>query len=277
MTADPWASGFAKFLDAAAPYLDQLVIAGGWASRLHRLSPHADPPTFEALGTKDVDAAAPASLPLADQPLDVRLKHRGFEEKLSSEFRPPVTHYVLGEPEGFEVEFLTDQPGAYEHRDGTPDRTAEIAGVTAQKLHYVGLLLVEPWPVSIRQRDGFPMEVRSRVVRIANPFSYIVQKLLIRPDREQDKREKDVLYIHDTLQLFADAGAPLELAASAVRAQMQRRWVERCRTAAEKLSKPAHPDVVAATRIALETGRATDEEAVAAVLRLGLSTILAAP
>ena len=38
---------------------------------------------------------------------------------------------------------------------------------------------------------------------VANPVSYIVQKLLVHARRKPDDRSKDVLYIHDTLTLFA--------------------------------------------------------------------------
>jgi hypothetical protein len=38
-----------------------------------------------------------------------------------------------------------------------------------------------------------------------NPVSFIVQKLLIYSRRKHDDRSKDVLYIHDTIELFGDA------------------------------------------------------------------------
>jgi hypothetical protein len=40
-------------------------------------------------------------------------------------------------------------------------------------------------------------------VRIPNPVSFIAQKLLIQQDRRPEKRPQDLLYIHDTLELFA--------------------------------------------------------------------------
>ena len=39
-------------------------------------------------------------------------------------------------------------------------------------------------------------------MRVPNPASFIVQKLLIHSDRRPAKRAQDVLYIHDTLELF---------------------------------------------------------------------------
>jgi len=45
----PSNAAFARFLDAADPYLPHIVIAGGWASRLHRLCPRATAPDFMPL------------------------------------------------------------------------------------------------------------------------------------------------------------------------------------------------------------------------------------
>ncbi len=39
-------------------------------------------------------------------------------------------------------------------------------------------------------------------VRVPNPVSFIAQKLLIQNDRLPEKRPQDMLYIHDTLELF---------------------------------------------------------------------------
>ena len=44
---------------------------------------------------------------------------------------------------------------------------------------------------------------------IANPVCYIAQKLLISGKRRPDQRAKDVLYIHDTLELFGGSIAEL--------------------------------------------------------------------
>jgi hypothetical protein len=130
------------------------------------------------------------------------LRKVGFEELIFGEFHPPITRYTLTEPKGFELEFITDRPGGQVNRTGDVDATASIAGVTAQKLSYVSLLLREPWTVQVRVADGYPMEVPERGVRIPNPAGYVVQKLLVFKKRDASKRAKDVLYIHDTLDLF---------------------------------------------------------------------------
>jgi hypothetical protein len=40
------------------------------------------------------------------------------------------------------------------------------------------------------------------VVKIPNPVSYIAQKLVVMKDRLAQDRAKDVLYIHDTIELY---------------------------------------------------------------------------
>jgi hypothetical protein len=57
-------------------------------------------------------------------------------------------------------------------------------------------------------------------VRVPNPTSFTVQRLLIHADRPGGRKAQDVLYIHDTLELF---GASL--------AELQRLWVDEVRPA----------------------------------------------
>jgi hypothetical protein len=63
-----------------------------------------------------------------------------------------------------------------------------------------------PWTVSLSHSHGFPFE-DPRDVRIANPASFLAHKVLIHNKRTRSKFAKDVLYIHDTLEIF---GARLE-------------------------------------------------------------------
>ena len=76
--------------------------------------------------------------------------------------------------------------------------------MTAQKLRYLEILFIDPWTIRIGPDKGVPLP--STVdLHVANPASFIVQKLLIREVRTPAKRAQDVLYIHDTLELFAGA------------------------------------------------------------------------
>lgn len=136
------------------------------------------------------------------------LKRADFQEVLSTEHAPPIIQYRLGdEDQGFYAEFLAPLRGSGFKRDGTPDATVGRAGVTAQKLRHLDLLLQQPWTVHLDASVGLPLTT-SAEVRLANPVSFIAQKLLIQKQRRPDKQAQDALYIHDTLELF---GGELEL------------------------------------------------------------------
>jgi hypothetical protein len=194
-------ASFARLLDALHPWTDQLVIVGGWAHRLHRFHPLAHPPTYEAIRTKDADLAFSSSAPI-DGDIAAALKNASFVEELSGEEMPPVTQYRLGtDDEGFFAEFLTPLHGSGTKRSGRPDATVATAGITAQKLRHLELLLVRPWSLRLSNQVGVP--VRDPVaINLANPVSFIAQKLLIQKHRKPNKQAQDVLYLHDTLELF---------------------------------------------------------------------------
>ena len=48
---------FARLVTALRPWLGQLVVVGGWAHRLHRFHPRANPPGHLPLRTRDTDLA----------------------------------------------------------------------------------------------------------------------------------------------------------------------------------------------------------------------------
>ena len=95
------------------------------------------------------------------------------------------------------MEFLTPLVGGEFTRAGDRDVTTPIVGVSAQKLRHLDVLLVSPWSVTL------PMRAATQRVLIANPVSYLAQKLLISAKRTPGARAKDILYIHDTLSLFS--------------------------------------------------------------------------
>ena len=205
---------FARLVTALRPWLGQFVVVGGWAHRLHRFHRLASPPDYLPLRTRDTDLAFSPDAALAG---DVRaaLLDAGFTEELFGDDAPPATHYGLAEEDaGFYAEFLTPLLGSGKKRDGRADATVLKAGITAQKMRYLELLLVSPWSVRIGPERKVPIEDDVDLV-VPNPTSFIVQKLLIHTDRTPDKRAHDVLYIHDTLELF---GASLR--------ELQRLWVE---------------------------------------------------
>jgi len=193
---------FAKVVEALRPWLSAVVIAGGWAHRLHRMHALAEALAYLPLMTTDVDVAVGAPSALGEANMRERLLAAEFTEEKSGDDQPPITYYQIGSAEQpFYVEFLSPLLGSENKRDGTADTTERIAGVSTQKLRHLELLLLDPWPVVIGISNGFPLE-QLATVRVANPAAYIAQKLLVLGRRKREDQERDVLYVHDTLQTF---------------------------------------------------------------------------
>jgi len=200
---------FVRLVQALDPWLNQIVIVGGWAHRLYRLHPLSQHLEFSPLATLDTDVAIPEKLPVIEQDLRERLKESGFEEEFLGEHRPPVTQYSLGEnAHGFYAEFLTPLIGGVENR-GKPMATVKVAGVTSQRLRYLELLLHSPWHITLVDSAGFAVKQPTRV-QIPNGASYLAQKLLIHDKRDSKERAKHAVYIHDTIQTFGRSLAQLQ-------------------------------------------------------------------
>lgn len=125
----------------------------------------------------------------------------GFQEEFRGDDVPPATLYHLRDSDsGFYAEFLTPLTGGEYTRSGKRKATAQIAGVNSQQLRFIALLLNDPWTVEL-STDAFGLPA-PKAVRVANPMGFLAQKLLIHRKRSADDRAKDILYIHDTLQVF---------------------------------------------------------------------------
>jgi hypothetical protein len=195
---------FVRLITALEPYLDQIVIIGGWAHQLYRQHPAAQQLDYPPLMTLDTDIAMLPGVALREQDIRSRLVAHGFEEEFLGDDRPPATHYRLGdEASGFYAEFLTPLVGAGRDRTGRRIATTEISGVTSQRLRYLEILLHHAWAI-----DFASGEVTERI-RIANPVSFIAQKVLILARRDPEDRAKDILYMHDTLEVFGSRLAEL--------------------------------------------------------------------
>lgn len=84
--------------------------------------------------------------------------------------------------------------------------TTARAGVTAQRLKHLDLLVQSPWILHLDTED-IPLAAPAEVM-LPNPVSFIAQKLLIEKYRKPEKLPQDALYVHDTLELF---GSEIEL------------------------------------------------------------------
>jgi len=218
-------ANFTSLVDALSPWAHQIVFVGGWAHRLYRLHPKARTPVYQPLATLDADVAFRNGERLEGS-VKTRLQDAGFKEQLTGNHQPPVSRYTLGKDEnsGFYAEFLTPLIGRPLTKDGKSIATLAKADITAQRLRYLELLLESPWTVTLTPDWGAesPMDLR-----IPNPVSFVVQKLLIYDDRSIDKKAQDILYIHDTLELFAsDLDYLAAIWRNEVRQSLHSRWLQ---------------------------------------------------
>lgn len=265
------AASFGRLIDALRPWLGHLVIAGGWAHRLHRLHPLAHTPRHEPIRTRDVDVALSLRAPIAGD-ISEALGAAGFTRTFLGDDAPPVTHYNLDEDAGFYAEFLVPLEGSEIRRDGKRDVTVRLAGITAQKLRHLDLLLLAPWSVRIGTNEDVPLQ-RPADILLPNPVSFIVQKLLIHEKRRPDKQAQDVLYIHDTLELFG--GALDELRAvwtDQIRPSMLKKTAKRAETLAHDTFERVTNTIRTAARI--PQGRPLTPDALRAACEYGLTEIL---
>lgn len=181
-------------LTTLGPYLDQLVIAGGWVPYLYGKI-YDGRALQEPLMTYDFDAVVPRrrfieeGLALNDAILDA-----GFDLEFTSLHNPPVVKYVKELPRGAraEIEFITDEPGNREE-------TKKIGSINAQALRHVGLLMDDPWVISLSELEY----ASGHSVRIPRPAAYIFHKVLTAPRRRQRvKTAKDLYYVFYVLDAF---------------------------------------------------------------------------
>ena len=248
----------AHVLGTFRPYLDRLVLVGGFAVRLYERHPRATPARIRVLRTFDADLAAPGALSPESAPgLAVLANGAGFMTDLRGDHTPPVMKFVPKESaasgsEQYTVEFLVPLTGPPAKRSGEPLATRAIQpGVTAQCMRYLDLLLVDSWPVPIAALPGIPDDCKEALVRLPHPGLFVVQKILIARDR-QDKRAKDMAYIYQVLSLFSQ---DIPRLAREVWARMEairtwRKWLKRfSQEGGEFFSSPGAAGVTDAYRI----------------------------
>jgi hypothetical protein len=272
MNANPEYASFGRLIESLRPWLDQVVIIGGWAHRLYRLHPLAERPQYEPLATLDADVALPRRLRVTGNEIYQRLRANGFEPELLGHHRPPAAHYRLTDPGiQFYAEFLTPLAGSAVTRRGRQKATQRIGGISSQNLRYVEVLLAAPWNLTLSANDGFALANEARV-QIANPVSFLVQKTLIHARRSREERAKDILYMHDTIETFAARidGLQAEWFGN-VRHELHANSVRTVEGAAASLFGAVTDSIRAASRIV--QARNLTPEAIRETCNLGLTRI----
>lgn len=246
---------------------------GGWAHRLLRYHPLAQAVPHEPLLTNDADVAVPAALEVREQELRDRLIRADFKERFMGDDQPPATHYELGEEGGaFYAEFLTPLIGSKYDRKGNRQATAQVGGITSQKLRYVELLLDSPLNVELSRANGFPFE-KPKQVRIAHPTRFMAQKLLIHEKRDRRSRAKDILYLHDTIELLGGTLDVLTDEWNRLRQALSEGAIRTVEGALDTMFSKVTDDIRGAAQAA--AGRGLTPQAVQELCRAGLKIVFA--
>ena len=118
MKEDAELKPFVQLIEALAPWLEQVVLIGGWAHRLYRLDPRAQTLRYAPLTTVDSAFAVPLKIEAKETSIRDRLLAAGFREEFVGEDRPPATHYRLVGQGGFYAEFVSPLVGSEYGRKG---------------------------------------------------------------------------------------------------------------------------------------------------------------
>ena len=236
---------FSKFIIALEPWLGEAVLVGGWAHRLYRLDPRARKLGYPPLTTLDGDVAVPPKLKEQESTVRQRLLEAGFTEEFEGDDHPPATHYHYRKGGGFYAEFLAPLVGSEYDRHGKRKATIEVGGVSSQLLRYIEILLLSPWRVELGEESRFPLSPK-RTVQIANPASFLAQKILIHDQRDHRDKAKDLLYMHDTLEVFAETLDELrQIFRNDIVPHLHRRRLTELEQAADRKCRPFRQSVTA--------------------------------
>jgi hypothetical protein len=185
---------FRQLMPRLGGYRGQLVIAGGIARDLYRHLPGFSDLSLVGATTRDLDIALADPLAMVDeQSLHRVLEEAGLRIRTNDAFMADELFGIIPKPVSCRY-----FPAALKHPAATdphlefiaPRRRAQVRNARPQgdcliaySLAYVDLLLSDPVTVRLP---------RLGAVRIPHPLAYIVQKTLIRPERQgESKQAKD--------------------------------------------------------------------------------------
>ncbi len=223
----PWADAeIAAAIRALEPYLGDVVVIGGCANALYRhFETAATAPT--PIGTSDLDLACAPPIAAAGRKSIATLLHEaGFYADVHPEHRPPIVKFRSSRDPNVDIELLSPLQGSASRRDGSPKVTAEVQpGTSAQQLRYLELLLTEPLAIPAARVAAIGMPESSAAIRVPNPVSYVMQKILIMRDQGRSSADiaKDCYYIYEAAVLFGNA-EPLLKQRSKVLRQTSPKW-----------------------------------------------------
>lgn len=256
-------------LKCLEPVRRHLVVIGGTAHRMFPLHELGRDPGCELLTTEDVDLAAPLELRHdGSRELLNRLEEAGFREEVRGADYPAYTYLSPSDGSAY-LQFIAPLTGSGTSRDGREDRLLRFSGICAEKLRHVDILLHRPWTVTV-QSDGNDV-----TLQVVNPVAFLVQKLLVMRGRTA-RRGKDLLYVFDTLSIFADALTDLRAAATDLVQAPSATTTGRIRRAAQEFCfEESDVSREAAAISAEQRARPPDSPQIVRACQLGLRRVLA--
>jgi hypothetical protein len=224
-------SFFIRAMDALRPYTGDIVCIGGCANALYRHHLLAAPSSLAYVGTYDIDLAVADKVPVRNRkPIAYIMTSAGMKEQLYGTSERAVVKYApADESIVADVEFLCSSSGLTGTRGGkgVPIAHEVQKKVMAQPMRYLELLLTRPWVVDVGNIPGFAA-LKSVQLRIPNPASYIVQKILIQHEgRKRESVAKDFYYIFEVSVLFRNALDELRCDYQALCGEFPMKWMSR--------------------------------------------------
>lgn len=138
-------------------------------------------------------------------------------------------------------------------------------------LRHIDILLLSPWKVTLGEENGYAISPK-RTVQIANPASFLAQKILIHEQRDHRDRAKDLLYMHDTIELFSESLEELQrLFRRALSPKLHPRRVAELEGATERLFGKVDDTIREAARMA--SGRKLTAGRLAETAQAGLEEV----
>jgi len=203
-----------KALEVLAPYLDEIVVVGGWVPFLYRRYGQI-PSQHPSLRTMDIDVVVPRHIEKRGRPtIDELLSSAGYEARIYGS-EVPIVKYELTSPVT-EIEFLTPEIGR--------PRKAALAvqqGFMAQTLRYLQILLENTKNIEISETlEGADI---SLVVRVPSPGAFIYQKGLTLSSR-RSKVPKDLYYIFNLLDSSQELRDSIPAEIYSLQSQYTAKW-----------------------------------------------------
>jgi hypothetical protein len=119
----------------------------------------------------------------------------------------------------------------------------------------------------LSKSNGYPF-ASARQAQVANPVSFLTQKILIQDVRDRKDRAKDILYIHDTIETFAGNLAELrELFAREIRPKLPVKRAREVSNAADARFGAVDDTIREAAQMVV--GRKLSPEALTEICRAG--------